>query len=129
MANKRIPPGFTLLFYFVFIAFAGCRSGKISDAELLSAVKDKLGEAIASESNDSGTFTLFQQERMGDHALRTMKFLVVRRKDNVIVYESSYRNGHVKWFDNDNIEVFSSTPGKTGKSDSTRKIITVTSVQ
>lgn len=111
----------------ILISVPGCSSNaRITQRDLDSVVKTKLGSAYAISYNESKLFVLCQQTgSTGDHAQRTFKFIVVKVSDNTIKNEGSFRNGYVKWVDDKSIEV--SSAGMDEKSQT--KIITINDQQ
>jgi len=83
-----------------------------------------LGGHNSIELNGAKTFALCQQRPGADHARRQYRFVVIRLKDGAIVHEGAFSMGHVKWLDDESIEVVSASSSAEG---GTKKIIHVNS--
>lgn len=113
MPEKLRRISLTLCVLSVFIVLLNCKAAQKNDQEPSVAfenlVKSKVGAKYKADYNVSKTHALCQQERTGDHIGRNIKYIVVRLSDNKVIIEGSYSMGHVKWFDNNSIEVLSSS--------------------
>ncbi len=116
MRKTQISSWFATSIFIVLISLPGCKTtGQSSTArnDIEAVARQHLGEHVSISDNTSGTFSLCQQQRTGDHALRNFKYIVVRRSDNHIVHSGTYRDGYAQWNDDHSIEVLNSTmPGR-----------------
>lgn len=97
---------------FAMALFIGCASRGATKQSLEAKIKSKLGTGYTVSYNEPKTYALYQQSRVNDHANRSFKYLVVNLSDSKIISEGSFRNGYVKWIDNNSIEIGSATKGE-----------------
>lgn len=84
--------------------------------------KRELGEHYTVINNPLNTFALCQQQRTSDHLSQKLDYIVIRITDSKVIERGTYQNGHVKWIDDQSIEVLSGArPGTELK----KKIITI----
>jgi hypothetical protein len=122
--QKRI--SITVCMLLVSIALGGCKAGEKSKQEQVgfeNLLKSELGAKYNVSHNVTRTYALCQQEREGDHSRRKFKYIVIRLKDNKVIHRGSYSMGHVKWYDDQSIEVVNSSL-REGDSDE-KKIIRI----
>lgn len=110
-------------------ALISCRSVK-SGADQSATLETLANEAVGPENtieyNRSDTFALVQEKAGSSHAGKQYRFAVVRLKDLVVVRKGTFALGHVKWLDDDSIEVLSGSTSLK-EEDSSKKIIHVNS--
>jgi hypothetical protein len=113
MPEKLRRISLTLCALSVFIVLLNCKAAQKNDQKPSVAfenlVKSKVGAKYKVDYNVSKTYALCQQERAEDHIRRNIKYIVVRLSDNKVINEGFYSMGYVKWFDNNSIEVLSSS--------------------
>lgn len=115
-----------LLFLLVSIALLSCgvsaKNRNDHDSIPSTLAKTRLGSDYTSELNSSKTYVLFQQQRSADHALRKIKYMVVRLDDNTVLMEGIFQGGFVRWHDDESVEVLNTrSTGLEGE----KKIINV----
>jgi hypothetical protein len=130
MPKNQTLLAFTPLHFFVFIALLGCSTNrKVQDENSLleAVVVEKIGQPYSVAYNVSKNHGLFEEKRVGDHVGRTIKYIVMRLEDRLVVHEGNYRLGVVKWKDDSSIEVttFSSIRDEVG----TKKIVNITNLE
>lgn len=91
-------------------------------------VNDEIGAENHITFNAAKSFALCQQIPGKDHAAKRYRFIVVRLKDQQIVYEGAFSMGYVKWVGAESIEVYSGSP-LVKEDRSTKAIIHVNSLQ
>ena len=90
----------------MLLSLVACSSAsKTSHPELDQIVKSKLGKHYTISYNQSHTFALCQQSPSNDHMNRSFKFIVVKASNHTITNEGDFKNGYVKWIDDQSIEV------------------------
>ena len=106
MPKPAAPANVAFVMLLIFTSIVACSSSsKTAQAELDSLVKTKLGSHYTIAYNVSKTYALCQQSPGGDRMNRSYKFIVVKIADRKIVKEGSFKNGYVKWSEDNSIEV------------------------
>ena len=86
------------------LAFA-CKNRPMSSVSVHQLAEEELGKDFTTELNSSKTHALCRQMRTGDHLNSIFKYCVISVSESKIVYKGIYQQGHVKWVNNDTIEV------------------------
>jgi hypothetical protein len=104
---------FTVYSLLLIVLLSSCRATgqDASQPSLEQIALEKLGADTHTTYNTQKNFALCQQAQDPKDIGKAVRFFVVRLNDMVIVEEGSFTRGHVKWINDNTIEVFS-LPGK-----------------
>lgn len=117
--------GNKLLILVVVLLSFSCKSQKVNS---LQVINEKIGEEAVISYNGSEKFALVKQNVTSPQAnFYSTNYLILNVEEDEILKEGRVTNGHIKWVDNETIEIFEQ-PGviQEGKSkDDFKEIINV----
>ena len=117
-----------LLSFLLLCCKASHSNDQSAGKDLHSIVQPYVGNAYQTDYNVTKQYALCQEKRQGDAAARKFKYVIVRLSDFKIIHQGTFQMGHVRWINDDAIEVQTNPDGAVSES-SEKKIINVNSSQ
>lgn len=131
MINSAPNKVFIVLGLSMLIMLTTCKSSatkkEISGTSVQQQIKKELGDDVLTDYNTSKSYALIQQIQIPEKIGSSIRFVVIRLSDTVVVHKGTYTRGYVKWIDDNTLEKLS-LPGKVKADqdvDALRKMIKI----